>query len=89
MRLENPNNEAKRARRCTECGGIATHSPDCSRGGRVVDCIPSGYDHSHLAGSPSRQREEGFDAAEFDGLLTPDDRILLRFGMHIAWCHKR
>ena len=86
MRFGNPNNEAERARRCPECGKTTTHSPDCSRRGRTaVDCIPSGYDYSHLVGSPSRQREEGFDTTEFDGLLTPDDRILLRFGMHIAW----
>ena len=50
-----------------------------------MECIPYGYDYSHLAGSPSRQRDEGFDAVQFDALLTADDRNLLRFGMRIAW----
>jgi hypothetical protein len=39
------------------------------------------YDYSH----PVTQHDKGFDAAQFDGLLTDYDRILLRFGMHILW----
>lgn len=41
------------------------------------------YDYSHLVGSPVKQHDKGFDAPQFDGLLTDYDRILLRFGMHV------
>jgi hypothetical protein len=86
MRFENPGSEVERAQHCPECGGMTIHSPDCSRHGKTaVECVPYGYDYSHLVGSPLRQGDEGFDAAQFDGLLTADDRILLRFGMHIGW----
>jgi hypothetical protein len=50
-----------------------------------VECVPIAYDYSHLVGSPLKQPDRGFDAAEFDALLTADDRILLHSGMHIAW----
>jgi hypothetical protein len=50
-----------------------------------VESILPGYGYSHLVGSPLRQRDQGFDAADFEALLTADDRILLSFGMHIAW----
>jgi len=46
---------------------------------------PNGCDSSHLVGSPLKQFDERFDATQFDALLTDYDRILLRFGMHIAW----
>jgi hypothetical protein len=86
MRFENPGSEVERAQHCPECGGMTAHSPDSSpRGKTVMECIPYGYDYSHLVGSPSRQRDEGFDAVQFDALLTADDRNLLRLGMHIAW----
>lgn len=47
--------------------------------------LPNGCSASHLVDSRARQHDEGFDAAEFDALLTDYDRILLRFGMHISW----
>jgi hypothetical protein len=50
-----------------------------------MERVPYGYDYSHLVGSPSQKRDEGFDAIQFEALLTADDRNLLRFGMHIAW----
>jgi hypothetical protein len=85
MRFENPDSEVERAKHCPECG-MTTHSPDCSRRGKTgMECVPYGYDYSHLVGSPPRQRDEGFDVVRFDALLTADDRNLLRFGMHIAW----
>ena len=85
MRFENPDSELGRKQHCPECGKT-THSPDCSRRGKTaMECVPYGYDYSHLVGSPSQQRDEGFDAVQFDALLTADDRNLLRFGMRIAW----
>lgn len=63
-----------------------THFPDCPRWGKTAaESVPRGYDYSHLVGDPARKRDQEFDAAHFDGLLTADDRILLRFGMHVAW----
>lgn len=47
--------------------------------------LPNGCEFSHLVDSAAEQRDEKFDAAEFDRLLTDYDRILLRFGMHITW----
>jgi len=47
--------------------------------------LPNGCDSCHLVGSPVKQFDERFDATQFDALLTDYDRILLRFGMHIAW----
>ena len=86
MRFENFDSEAERAQHCPECGGATTHSPDCSRPGRtIVEGLPSEYNYSHLGGSPLRQRDQEFDAIEFDALLSADDRMLLRFGMHIGW----
>ena len=86
MRSENPNSEVERAPGCPECAGITTHSPDCSQSAKnAVECLPLGYDYSHLVGSPLRESDQVFDAAEFDALLTADDRTLLRFGMRIAW----
>lgn len=47
--------------------------------------LPNGCSSSHLVGSQAGQCDEGFDAAQFEALLTDYDRILLRFGMHIFW----
>jgi len=47
--------------------------------------LPNGCDSSLLIGSPLKQHDERFDAAQFDALLTDYDRILLRFGMRISW----
>jgi hypothetical protein len=86
MRYENHDGAAERAQHCPECGGITTHPPDCSRRGETdKESTQFGYDYSHLVGSPLKQPDRGFDAAEFDALLTTTDRILLRSGMHIAW----
>ena len=43
------------------------------------------YDYSRLVANPMKQHNKGFGAAQFDGLLTDYDHILLRFGMHILW----
>jgi hypothetical protein len=43
--------------------------------------LPNGCDSRRLVGSPVKR----FDATQFDALLADYDRILLRFGMHIAW----
>jgi hypothetical protein len=50
-----------------------------------MECVPPGYNYSHLVGDPVRETDRRFDAAQFDGLLTDEDRTLLRIGMHIAW----
>ena len=47
--------------------------------------FPNECEFSHFVGGPAIPRDEKFDAAQFDALLTGYDRILLRFGMHIAW----
>jgi hypothetical protein len=46
---------------------------------------PDGYDCSHLVSGPVAQHDKVFYAAQFDGLLTDYDRLLLKFGMHISW----
>ena len=86
MRIENTHSEVERPRRCPEYGEAATHLPDCPRYAKAaLECVPPGYNYSHLVGDPVRQTDHRFDAAQFDGLLTDDDRTLLRLGMHIAW----
>ena len=86
MRFENPKSEIEYAQWCPECGKAATHFPDCPRSAKTaVERVPLGYNYSHLVGDPVRRSNHGFDAAQFDGLLTDDDRTLLRLGMHIAW----
>ena len=57
--------------------------PNCTDA--TAESVAEGYDYSHLVGSPVTQRDKGLDAAQFDGLATDYDRILLRFGMHILW----
>ena len=67
-------------------GEAATHLPDCPRYAKAaLECVPPGYNYSHLVGDPVRQTDHRFDAAQFDGLLTDEERTLLRLGMHIAW----
>ena len=86
MRFDKSNSQSKRTGSCSECGAIGTHSPDCSRFMKTeVECMPPVYDYSHLVESSVEYSDREFDATHFDGLLTDEDRILLRFGMHIAW----
>ena len=86
MRFENPDSEVERAQHCPECRGIIIHLLDCSRSAETtVECALPRYDYSHLVGDPLLEHGQAFDATRFDELLTADDRLLLRFGMHIAW----
>ena len=51
----------------------------------VITCIPREYDYSHLVDRPVKPREESAKRPGFEAMLTEYDRILLKFGMHIAW----
>jgi hypothetical protein len=86
MQSKNSYSEAQCGTCCPEC--IVTrphHCTHCPEYGRATVNVEDAHDYSHLIGNPVRPREEEFDAAQFDGLLTDDDRILLGFGMHILW----
>ena len=75
---------------CLECGAPKPdHYAHCShcRDTTTASDIEA-YDYSHLIGNPGLRHEkvfdEIFDVAQFEGLLTDYDRILLGFGMHIS-----
>ena len=85
MRFENSDREIECLGCCPECTvTTATHCGHCLQHGRTFAVhLPNGCDYSHLVGSPVKQHDKRYEAAQFDGLLTDYDRILLRFGMHI------
>jgi hypothetical protein len=71
---------------CPECTqSTASHCQHCplSEEGFAVH-LPNGNGCGHLLSSPVILPDQRLDAAEFDGLLTDYDRILLHFGMHIV-----
>ena len=86
MLLKNEHHQISCYRCCPEC--IVTRSSHCAHcpayRNTVAPQVPDGYDYSHLVDGPVKQRDMVFDAAQFDGLLTDYDRILLGFGMHIS-----
>ena len=63
--------------------------PDSSRSSadRTTGLSPVSrqYDYSHLVGNPANRYDSEHDSGLVDGLLTEDDQILLRVGMHILW----
>jgi hypothetical protein len=72
---------------CPECTqSTASHCQHCplSEKGFAVQ-LPNGCGCGHLVGSAPIKRDLRFDVAEFDGVLTDYDRMLLHFGMHILW----
>ena len=86
MWFENPQNEDPNAACCPECTWSAPrHHPCCPHhtgSANLVD--PSGEDYSHLVGPPAMYQYKPWSDPGFDGMITGDDRILLR-GMRISW----
>ena len=92
MRFENSYSQNACAGCCPECPRATllhcAHCPQfrCPQFRKSVAArVPDGYDYSHLVGDPAKQHDKEVDPAQFDGLLTDYDRILLRFGMRILW----
>ena len=56
---------------------------DLRRGITIAANIANEHDYSHLVDGLVKAREEP-DRTGLDAMLTDYDRILLRFGMHIA-----
>jgi len=87
MQLGNKYSDRKCGACCPECASTAplhcAHCPQYRKAGAVH--VDDKYDYSHLVGSPAKKHDNEFEVAQFDGLLTDYDRILLRFGMQILW----
>lgn len=87
MQLGNKYSDSHCGACCPECTSTKlSHCAHCPQYGKEVAVrLENGHDYSHLVGSPVKKHDKKFDAAQFDGLLTDYDRILLGFGMHISW----
>ena len=87
-----PNQDRNAA--CSECTWSAPHHhPCCSHHRESATLVdPFGEDYTHLVGPPAmsqykppyKPRTDRLPDPAFDGLLSADDRILLR-GMRISW----
>lgn len=87
MQSANHHSESKCGACCPECTSTTPlHCAHCPQYRKAVAVhLEDGYDYRHLIGSPVKQHDKRFDAAQFDGLRTDYDRMLLRFGMQILW----
>ena len=85
MQLGNKHSDNHCGACCPECTNtVSLHCAHCPQYRKTVAVrLEDGYDYSHLLNSPVKQHDKRFDAAQFDGLLTDYDRILVGFGMHI------
>jgi hypothetical protein len=86
MWFEKPQSEDPNAACCPECTwSTPLHHPCCPYHNQSTTRIDSrGEDYSQLVGPPAMYQYKRWGDPEFDGMLTGDDRMLLR-GMCISW----
>jgi hypothetical protein len=86
MWFEKPQSEDRNAADCPKCTwSPPLHHPCCPHHNESATLVDSAVeDYRHLVGPPAMSQYKRWSDPWFDGMLTGEDRILLR-GMRISW----